>query len=250
MVTKIRAYSNKSKSAILLSEALDVWMLNHTGSSYVPQEGDTVINWGNGANYSPARTLNEPENVRLAVNKRRAFNKFHEAGVSIPAFTQYASKAQKWLDEGHTLIARAVLDGHEGQGIILVKPGSSLPEAGLYVKYIDKDSEYRIHVMNGKAFDCLRKVHKDDPYKVDTVCNTEAGYVYSRKYHIPQAVESEAIKAIAALGLDFGAVDVVYTNGNAMNVGSAYVLEVNTAPGIEGLEVTKYVKAFKENYKL
>lgn len=250
MVTKIRSYSNKSKSAILLSEALDVWMLNHTGSSYVPKKGDTVINWGNGADYSPATTLNKPEHVKYAVNKLRAFNRFHNEGVSTPPFTQFSHKAQKWLEEGHTLLARTVLDGCEGQGIVVVKPGDNLPQASLYTKYIDKDSEYRIHVMNGKAIDCLRKVNDKDSSKVDVVCNTEAGYVYSRKYYIPQVVIDEAIKAIKALELDFGAVDVIYTNATGMGPGAAYVLEVNTAPGIEGLEVKKYVQAFKENYNI
>jgi D-alanine-D-alanine ligase-like ATP-grasp enzyme len=45
-----------------------------------------------------------------------------------------------------------------------------------------------------------------------------------------------------ALGLDFGAADVLF---NARR-NQAYVLEVNTAPGLEGQTVNDYAEAFKE----
>ena len=49
-----------------------------------------------------------------------------------------------------------------------------------------------------------------------------------------------AHRAVAALGLDFGAVDI----GEAAN-GTLTVLEVNRAPGIEGGTVDAYAKALK-----
>ena len=52
----------------------------------------------------------------------------------------------------------------------------------------------------------------------------------------------EATKAVAALGLDFGAVDVIYNE----KYGRAYVLEVNTAPGLgEGIAIM-YARVFME----
>lgn len=55
-------------------------------------------------------------------------------------------------------------------------------------------------------------------------------------------IETEAIKAVNALGLDFGAVDIV----TEKNTGIPYVLEVNTAPGNEGTTTQKYVDSIIE----
>jgi D-alanine-D-alanine ligase-like ATP-grasp enzyme len=48
-----------------------------------------------------------------------------------------------------------------------------------------------------------------------------------------------SVEAVAALGLDFGAVDIIEDKE-----GNFYVLEINTAPGLEGHTVTSYAKAF------
>ena len=50
-----------------------------------------------------------------------------------------------------------------------------------------------------------------------------------------------ALNAIEDLQLDFGAVDVVVSGYS----GGAFVLEVNSAPGLEGTTVQKYVEAIE-----
>jgi glutathione synthase/RimK-type ligase-like ATP-grasp enzyme len=50
-----------------------------------------------------------------------------------------------------------------------------------------------------------------------------------------------AINACKALGLDFGAVDLIQDIK-----GNYYVLEINTAPGLEGATVANYAAAFTE----
>jgi D-alanine-D-alanine ligase-like ATP-grasp enzyme len=44
--------------------------------------------------------------------------------------------------------------------------------------------------------------------------------------------------------LDFGAVDVIWNEKQQR----AYVLEVNTAPGLEGQTVDDYARGIKENF--
>ena len=53
--------------------------------------------------------------------------------------------------------------------------------------------------------------------------------------------EQEATAAVEALCLDFGAVDVVW---NATK-NKAFVLEVNTAPGVEGTTLEEYKEYFE-----
>ena len=251
---KIYSYSNKSKGAKLLSEALGAPLLKHVGSSYKPKWGDYVINWGRGKMFSPATTVNKPHNVAAAINKYSAFAHMSAAGVSIPPYTQSKSKVKEWLDAGSTVFARTILDGHEGAGIVVIKTGDVIPNAPLYTKYIPKDREYRIHVMAGSIIDSVRKVLSSnapaDASKL--IRNTANGYVFARREGpaktpivVPSSVHSEARKAVAALGLDFGAVDVIWSAKHQ----KAYVLEINTAPGIEGTTVQIYANAFKENYK-
>jgi len=50
----------------------------------------------------------------------------------------------------------------------------------------------------------------------------------------------EGLASVMALGLDFGAVDIVYNE----NDNKAYVLEINTAPGLSGTTLEKYVEVF------
>jgi hypothetical protein len=61
-------------------------------------------------------------------------------------------------------------------------------------------------------------------------------------------IAEEALIAIEAIGLDFGAVDVIYNNPTRQ----AFVLEVNSAPGMEAGSTTlfNYVNAFKIKHGL
>ena len=57
--------------------------------------------------------------------------------------------------------------------------------------------------------------------------------------NVKSALKTAAINAIAAIGLDFGAVDCALdTNDNP------YIIEVNSGPGLQGTAFDKYVNAF------
>jgi predicted ATP-grasp superfamily ATP-dependent carboligase len=66
------------------------------------------------------------------------------------------------------------------------------------------------------------------------------GWVFCQAGEVDFAVQDLAMNAIKALGLDFGAVDVIIRRGKA------YILEVNSAPGLEGRTLQAYVEAIKE----
>jgi glutathione synthase/RimK-type ligase-like ATP-grasp enzyme len=55
---------------------------------------------------------------------------------------------------------------------------------------------------------------------------------------LSEAAKEASIRAVAALGLDFGGVDILVKKD-----GSCAVLEVNSAPGIEGTTLDKYAEA-------
>src|SRR5690606_23689172 len=118
-----------------------------------------------------------------------------------------------------------------------------------WVKYKKKKDEFRVHVAFGRVIDVQRKAlrqtdHEGNPIdttKIDfRIRNLAHGFIFKRHdISVPSCVTEEAVKAVEALGLDFGAADVIY---NAAE-GKAYVLEVNTAPGLEGTTVESYTNA-------
>lgn len=231
------AYSNASQSARLLAEALGIRRLRHRNSTARPR---VVINWGRGIEH--VRVLNKPEAVGAAINKLVAFQKMEQQGVSIPAFTTDIRKAETWLEEGK-VVCRRTITGHEGDGIS-IHSQEPLPQVPLYVKYIPKKKEFRVHVCNGKVFDIQQKVLRaGTPNPSFAVRNTANGFVFQRNgIVVPDSVKQEAVKAVEALLLDFGAVDVIWNESRD----KSYVLEVNTAPGLEGSSIQNYARVIRE----
>jgi D-alanine-D-alanine ligase-like ATP-grasp enzyme len=81
------------------------------------------------------------------------------------------------------------------------------------------------------------------PAERNYVRSYENGWIFAREDVVRNpAAEAAAIAAVASLGLDFGAVDVI------LREGKAYVLEVNTAPGIEGATLSAYLEAFRHEF--
>lgn len=242
---KLYPYNQGSKSAKALAEALGIKRLKHEGPI---ARVDTLINWGSSQFQriiSCANILNKPESIAKAVNKLQAFNAL-KGHSSIPEYTESAVEASKWLAEGITVVERHKLTGHSGEGVRIVEPGDAPQPAPLYVKYINKKEEYRLHVFRDKVFFIQRKArNKDIPddqvnWKVRNHGN---GFIFAHQgVDVPEEAKKEAITAIQALGLDFGAVDLIWNQKN----NKYYVLEVNTACGMEGTTLDKYVEVFKE----
>lgn len=207
---------------------------------------DFVINWGssvvgNAKLMSAKAFLNLEECVSIASNKLKAFEEFVLAGIATPLWTTSQAEAQKWSNEGSVVVVRNKLTGHSGDGIMIVEKGQEVPEAPLYTKYIFKEREFRVHVVNSDVIDTQQKIR--DPDREPTtwkVRSHQNGFIYARNNVEPSdARDSLAVAAVCALGLDFGAVDLVEDKK-----GNFYVLEVNTAPGLEGQTLENYAEAF------
>lgn len=212
---------------------------------------DLVINWGCTDDTVPGSALNPPSRLLDSSNKRRFFIKMAESGCRnlLPEF---------WLDtkeipdEKFPIVCRTVLAGHSGAGIVIASDRSRLVPARLYVAYTKKSDEYRIHLgkdPSGGASITIavqRKARRHDHPNPDwQIRNHANGFVYARENVNPPPVVVDAARAcFDASGLDFGAVDVIYNSYQ----GRAYVLEINTAPGLEGSTVDDYAAYFR-NYR-
>ena len=242
---KILPYRNPSESAKLLARNLRAIYMS---AKKRPIGSDTVINWGN-TKLNPSglrcRIINNPTSVRTAVNKHLAFLKMLESQISIPEFTTDYNVAKEWVEDGGTVIVRNILNGHSGQGIIVVQNVDDLPRnSPLYVKYFNGKNEFRVHVFNGQVIDYIQKKQRSgmEEGADKFVRSYEKGWVFCRSDIIhSDLVKQEAIKAVRSLGLDFGAVDI-RANGDCTKV---KVLEVNTAPALSGTTLTNYVNAIR-----
>ena len=252
---KLYIYSHNphSEGAKALSQALNVKRIKHGNSKFRGGMGKAIINWGAGTlpdQVMACQTiLNKPHAIRNASNKLKSFELFQQAGVSIPQFFTRYEDAREYLEAGQgntSIVCRTKLNGHSGDGIIISDNNDALVPAPLYTAYVKKQEEYRYHVFMGQVVDIQRKARKRDVpddavnWKVR---NLDGGFIFAREGVVESPVASEeAVKAVAALGLDFGAVDLIY---NARE-DKYYVLEVNSAPGLAGTTLDGYKQRFEE----
>jgi glutathione synthase/RimK-type ligase-like ATP-grasp enzyme len=213
------------------------------------KHGDVVINWGSTSRPERIRLahiVNDPQCVRRAANKLVYFTEMRDMEY-MPFFTTDMEEARQYMEEtGCDMIERHVLNGHKGMGIEVRKFADLLTPAPLYVEYIKKRDEYRIHIMNGEILSKNKKgIRKGQENDVNyQIRNYHEGWIYLRDREVPNAVCNVALDAVKTLGLDFGAVDVLWNQKRER----AVPIEVNTAPGLTASLLHLYQERIKENY--
>lgn len=191
--------------------------------------------------------------------------------------------AYHFARNGGRVYARTDLHGHSGAGIELVLPAGdpqrreatgNIPRwmagdhstsnlsafnsryAGteLFTQGISGHRhEWRAHVFKGRVILLQLKVRREGFQEnggyTSLVRNNDTGWVYSVNFDRSgltgiENVERAAIAAINAVGLDFGAVDIIQKKRETDQV---FVLEINTAPGLSdgGSAVRAYCDAFR-----
>lgn len=249
----IWSHNNGSKGARALAENFGVKLIKHEGSKAKPNAKDVLLNWGDGGGFNIPRlgqrgvadlvVLNKPEAVRSVANKLKFFQAMGNDGL-VPQWTTNKAHARKMIEEGHIVVIRTIVNGSGGAGIIIAEKVEDLIDAPLYVQYVPKKTEYRVHLFRGQIIDRQEKARKlDHPAPNWRIRNLAGGFIYKRNnIEVPQAVDTVASDCFNKLQLDFGAVDVVYNS----KLNKAYVLEINSAPGLEGQTVDSYVEAIKK----
>lgn len=221
---------------------------------YVVKPWHKFINWGASRIIETGTNLvvNKVEAVRKAGNKLVTFQELeNQDGIRIPTFSTDRSVATGWLRDGIGVVLRHSLNGHSGHGIeLVVDKTGEVGQAPLYVQYVKKQKEFRVHVAFGEVIDVQEKRKRSDlPDGFTTnfqVRNHQTGWVYCRENIIePQGMRAMAVATVSRLGLDFGAVDLIWNEKR----NEVFVLECNTAPGLEGTTVQKYADAFVRTLK-
>lgn len=231
----------------------NVMSLVSEGSRYRSRVGDIVVNYGNrrynDSFFGGATVLNSVVALNRAANKVAAFNALRLAEVKTVEYTTDRELALNW-NQNEIVYERGTLTGHSGEGITVRLPREGIADAPLYTKGIQGPRrEWRVHVFEGVITYVQKKIRRNgyrdlSTYRED-IRNHHTGWVYSSNFQDapPDQVLIQAHKAVSALGLNFGAVDLISKNTNA------WVLEVNTAPGLTGTTLETYTHNIVEFVK-
>lgn len=241
--------ANPSNGANHLRTALGIRMIRRENSTFRGSPNRTVINWGASElpeEVAKCRILNTADAVSTCSNKL-TFLQATADTCRTPRWTENREEAAEWFDSDGSVFCRTLLRASGGRGIVEAFSPDELVTAGLYTRYIPKRNEYRIHICNGEPFLTQRKARRHDYPDGMTnwhIRNHDFGFIFARNEdHIPNPdVYTQAIDAFNSIeGLTFGSVDVIYNEHR----NKAYVLEINTATGMEGSTVDDYANVLR-----
>lgn len=241
---KIASYFNAEQCTVKDSNGITFSpssLVLNWGRSYLPK-------WWSDAESKGAKLFNHPLAVARCADKVRTLARLNVAGVNTLQYTTDRDVAQSWLQEGLDIVIRHKIKSCAGKGIEIVfskdiDKDYTLPQAPLYTVYIHKEDEFRVHVFQGEVIDYIQKKRMGKAKREkrglkeanELIRTHDNGWVFAREnIAMHPSVYEESFKAVVALGLDFGAVDImVCPHLGPEQPSEAIVLEVNSAPGLE-----------------
>lgn len=225
------AYSGKSRpTALKLAEAgEDVTLVRGSGQA-------VDVNWGRNV----ANSQLNPD-ISNVTNKRVMRELFRDHDVPMP--TLYNTNVDDLINMEEIVfpvVGRP--DQHSkgrgywkcttlGQLLAAMRGTAKKRAATHFMEFVESDREYRVHVFKGKSIRISEKDFDND----GKYTTAKPGDIKLRR------VRDAAKAAVEAVGLDFGAVDILARGEENEEV---FVLEVNAAPGLGGTMPQLYIDTF------
>lgn len=207
-----------------------------TGSSL--QAAAARVYWGlPGVDYSkPALNKNA-----CTYNKLNELEKLDSHDVPHPRFWHRPPEAESL----YPILGRQFAHS-EGNGIRIYNNPEAAEGAynDYYTKVIPSSAEWRVWVFRNQVLGAYKRNYTPDRWPVQRQGfgrNWWNGYGYDLDYTLSEDAQGYAKKAIKAMKLDFGGVDLIQGEN-----GRFYVLEVNTAPGASSFCQTALGKLAQE----
>lgn len=212
------------------------------------RRADLIVNWGTSRVFDSAtRVLNFPSSVARAANKLQCLRTLEAAGVDSLEWTTSKQEAEGWIG-GSSVIGHFDLHGHSGSGLELFKKGAAITrdDIKLFTRYFPKDTECRVLMV--KVGDQYRSMYMEkvrcapekraerglDAAPCTYIRTWDNGWNFARNVNVDTVAVTLAARAMQALSLDIGAVDILKKSA-AKGLAAQYrVGEINTAPGLEG----------------
>jgi len=183
----------------------------------------------------------ESQAIVRSRDKLRSLQILSKAGLGMPktAFTNFSKGGEKQIVEhvgGAPLIIK-LLEGTQGLGVVLAetkKAGQSVIEAfhGLKARIIvqefikeAKGADIRAFIVNGKVVGAMKRQGAEGEFRSNLHRGGKAELI-----KLSKAEKQAALGAAKALGLAVAGVDMLQSDRGAL------ILEVNSSPGLEGIE--------------
>lgn len=177
------------------------------------------------------------------VDKLTQYEYFRTHGIPALEFTADPSKACEWLNQDLTVFGRKLLNASCGHGIVVMEgpADEAFQSCPVYTLYKKKKREFRVHVFRDSIVRVVEKKLRSNwnGPRDSKIRNLANGYVFCSCDDEPAGLRELAITASKVVTSDFRGVDIGYNE----KLGEPFVIEVNSAPGIEGGNVEAYVNA-------
>lgn len=173
-------------------------------------------------------------------DKLRSLQVLARAGVGMPktAFTDYSSETNHIIDAvGGAPMVLKLLEGTQGLGVVLAETknaASSVMEAfnGLKARVIAQEfieeaggADLRVFIVGGNIVGAMKRQGKEGEFRSNLHRGGSASII-----ELTEEEENTALKAARVLGLGVAGVDLLQSKKGPL------VLEVNSSPGLEGIE--------------
>ncbi|MGY6558449.1 MAG: 30S ribosomal protein S6--L-glutamate ligase [Nitritalea sp.] len=183
----------------------------------------------------------ESQAIVRSRDKLRSLQILSKAGLGMPktAFTNFSKGGEKALVEqvGGAPVIIKLLEGTQGLGVVLAetkKAAQSVIEAfhGLKARIIvqeyikeAKGADIRAFVVNGKVVGAMKRQGAEGEFRSNLHRGGRATLI-----KLSRAERQAALQAAKALGLAVAGVDLLQSERGPL------ILEVNSSPGLEGIE--------------
>lgn len=173
-------------------------------------------------------------------DKLRSLQILARAGLGLPktAFTNYSKDASKIIDHiGGAPCIIKLLEGTQGKGVVLAETRSaaeSVLEAfqGLKARVMVQEfikeaggADIRALVVDGVVVGAMKRQGKEGEFRSNLHRGGSAQII-----ELSEEEENAALKAARVMGLGVAGVDMLQSNSGPM------IMEVNSSPGLEGIE--------------
>jgi len=161
-----------------------------------------------------------------------------EIGMPKTAFTNYSTEKNQALQHvGNAPVVIKLLEGTQGLGVVLAetrKAAKSVVEAfeGLKARIILQEyiseaggADVRVFIVNGEVVGAMKRQGKEGEFRSNLHRGGKATLIKLRKRE-----KIVALKAAKAMGLKVAGVDLLQSKRGPL------VLEVNSSPGLQGIE--------------
>jgi hypothetical protein len=230
--------SLRSTTAQALAESLGA--INWTKHQRPPQNLNVLIRWGSRARAPYTNiTFNKPENMVRASNKKLCRELLYNAGIDVPRITETSFPCIGRPDKHRA--GKELYICHSPTDVYWAKEKG----ATYFSEFYPKTREYRIHVGHGRVILYSEKVGGDARRISWNYKEGEVTFKHLRQREWRPEIYRLAKRAVAELGLDFGAVDIL-ADPIDEDFPIAVVCEVNTCPSLSPYGIKRYTKYFTE----